>query len=851
MRSYLMLCVLILLGNTMIPLSSMGKTYTFNVKVVDEQNTPLQGVSIYTSDYTFTGQTNESGELLLEDLKENSQIVFSHIAYVEVKLSAKELNASERIVRMKLSRAFLETITVVGRREESMSDLPYQIERISAKEIAFTNPSTTADALSQHAGLFIQKSQLGGGSPIIRGFEANRVLLVVDGVRMNNAIYRSGHLQNAITVDNGVLSQVEVIYGPGSLTYGSDALGGVIHFETRTPQFGRLEERHTAAQIFSRYASANHEKTAHADIELGWERWASLTSVSFSDFGDLRAGNRRPNGFQDFGKNFLYIKRNEGEDQFIENLDPNIQRNTGYNQLDIIQKIRFQPNNSYDFIANFQFSTSSNVARYDRLTELVGEQPKFAEWYYGPQTRALTSLKARLLKSSNWYDRASVIAAYQYIEEDRYQRILNSDWREQSLVDVHVFSLTADFDTRLKATNTHTHDLNYGIELTYNSIFSASELRNLKTNTSDDSVNARYPSSGSNLQSTGTFLNYRWKKRDSSLVFNAGIRYSLTRLFAQFSESDPIDWPDSYIAGLTSINDALTWAIGLNYHTPHGWQFRCLSGTAFRSPNIDDFAKFREKGNTVSIPNIEIQPEMAWTTEMTIGKQLGNDFFGAYLEATAFYTYLGNAIVRQDFQLPNGENFFISNGDSLFVLANVNADQAQIWGLSANTKLHLGNYWQLRSGISWTQGVRAYREKGENGQILLDTLVPQGHIPPLYGRTSLHFAKAKWSVEAVVQYNAAKKVEDYAVTAVDPITGSIDREGASDNIEQSPVDPISGVFQGTYAWTTYNIYGSYQINNSISVNAAIENIADVHYRTFSSGISAPGRNYIVSLRAKF
>ncbi|MCH2083030.1 MAG: TonB-dependent receptor [Saprospiraceae bacterium] len=851
MRSYLMICVLILLGNTMIPLSSMGKTYTFSVKVVDEQNAPLQGVNIYTSDYTFTGQTNESGELLLEDLEENSQIVFSHIAYVEVKLSAKELNASERIVRMKLSRAFLETITVVGRREESISDLPYQLERISAKEIAFTNPPTTADALSQHAGLFVQKSQLGGGSPIIRGFEANRVLLVVDGVRMNNAIYRSGHLQNAITLDNGVLSQIEVIYGPGSLTYGSDALGGVIHFKTKTPPFGQLGEYHTTTHFFSRYASATHEKTAQADIELGWDRWASLTSVSFSDFGDLRAGDRRPNGLQNFGKNFLYIKRNEGEDQVIENLDPNIQRNIGYSQLDILQKVRFQPNNSYDFIANFQFSTSSNVARYDRLTELVGEQPKFAEWYYGPQTRALTSLKARLLKPSNWYDRASVIAAYQYIEEDRYQRNLNSDWREQSLVDVHVFSLTADFDTRLKATNTHTHDLNYGIELTYNSIFSASELRNLKTNTSDDDVNARYPSSGSHLQSNGAFLNYRWKKRDSSLVFNAGMRYSASRLFAQFSESDPIEWPAHYIAGLTSTNDALTWAIGLNYRSAHAWQFRCLSGTAFRSPNIDDFAKFREKGNTVSVPNVSLQPEMAWTTEITIGKQLGNDFLGAYLEFTAFYTYLDHAIVRQEFELPNGDDFFISNGDSLFVLANVNADQAQIWGLSANAKLHLGKHWQWRSGLSWTKGIRTYVDRADNGQMLLDTLVPQGHIPPLYGRTSLRFAKAKWSAEAVIQYNAAKRVEDYAVTAIDPFTGVIDRAGTSDNIEQSPIDPITGAFQGTYAWTTYNIYGSYQINQSFSINAAVENITDIHYRTFSSGISAPGRNYIVSLRAKF
>ncbi|NJN34367.1 MAG: TonB-dependent receptor plug domain-containing protein [Saprospiraceae bacterium] len=69
----------------------------------------------------------------------------------------------------------------------------------------------------------------------MRGFEASRVLLVVDGVRMNNLIYRSGHLQNAITVDQNMLDRVEVLFGTASTVYGSDALGGVVHFFTKKP----------------------------------------------------------------------------------------------------------------------------------------------------------------------------------------------------------------------------------------------------------------------------------------------------------------------------------------------------------------------------------------------------------------------------------------------------------------------------------------------------------------------------------------------------------------------------------------------------------------------------------------
>ena len=106
---------------------------------------------------------------------------------------------------------------------------------IKQKDIKFLSQPTSAELLQSSGQVLVQKSQLGGGSPILRGFEANKVLLVVDGIRMNNAIYRGGHLQNIISIDNSMLEKVEVIYGPGSVVYGSDALGGVIHFHTLTP----------------------------------------------------------------------------------------------------------------------------------------------------------------------------------------------------------------------------------------------------------------------------------------------------------------------------------------------------------------------------------------------------------------------------------------------------------------------------------------------------------------------------------------------------------------------------------------------------------------------------------------
>ena len=105
-----------------------------------------------------------------------------------------------------------------------------KITTLSQKDIAFQNTQNTADLLASSGTVSVQKSQQGGGSPVIRGLEANRILLLVDGIRMNNLIFRAGHLQNVITVDENMLQEAAVLFGPSSTFYGSDAMGGAINF---------------------------------------------------------------------------------------------------------------------------------------------------------------------------------------------------------------------------------------------------------------------------------------------------------------------------------------------------------------------------------------------------------------------------------------------------------------------------------------------------------------------------------------------------------------------------------------------------------------------------------------------
>ena len=125
----------------------------------------------------------------------------------------------------------------VSKWEQQRKDIPQKIVSINAQSIAFGNSQTSADLLQQSGQVFVQKSQLGGGSPMIRGFATNRVLLSVDGVRMNNAIFRGGNVQNVLSIDPFSIKNTEIIFGPGSVIYGSDAIGGVMNFYTKAPRF--------------------------------------------------------------------------------------------------------------------------------------------------------------------------------------------------------------------------------------------------------------------------------------------------------------------------------------------------------------------------------------------------------------------------------------------------------------------------------------------------------------------------------------------------------------------------------------------------------------------------------------
>ncbi len=851
-------------------------SYEYKISVTDERGEPLPGVSVFTDDLKKVAtSTDENGKAMLKDVPSREEINFTFVGYEPLKMPFFEIKQRNGIVKMSPEVREIKEVVVIGRRDDTPDKVPYILTKVDKETIALSESQTTADALEKQGGVFVQKSQMGGGSPILRGFEANRVLLVVDGVRLNNAIYRSGHLQNAITMDNAMLERIEVTMGPGSLIYGSDALGGVVHFRSKDPKLC-LDKTPNAYRMeggaYARFASANSEKSIHADLNYGKRKWASLSSFTFTDYGDLRAGSKRPEGYDQFGRRLYFVRRVGKEDQIIENVtrnadstysdNSNLQIGTAYSQMDFLQKIKFQPSLQTYHIVNFQFSTSSDVPRYDNLSEYTGNNPRnlrFAEWYYGPQKRLLASVKSRFSKPSFLYDKASYIASFQRIDEDRINRRLERSQRTFNLEDVWVGSFTADFDKSLDSAGQH--QVMFGADFNYNRVRSTAGKVKLSDEGLDDKVVSRYPKGGNETTSAAAYATYRWSTRDSILSYYAGLRYTRATLYSKFVQDSIIIWPDFYLdPGVRSKHGDLTWASGITVNARSGIQVRALGSKAFRSPNLDDYSQIRVQNGFITIPNPDLKPEKTYNAELALSKQFGAIRQGKGLAfslgGSAYYTWLKDAIVRRNYPLPDGSNILIMDGDSLETQAKLNAETGFIFGWSAEAGLQIGSRFELTSDLNFTKGRTEFSSFDDNGQAI-DTLVPAAHIPPMFGKTSLTFIHKKGKINFAVHYQSKKPAAEYGVAdAYFDEHGNLvlDRAGTEDNLELSwflTDDEGNRELVGMLAWTTFNLYTSWKIGKRHTVNLAVENITDRHYRTFSSGVSAGGRNFIVSLRSTF
>ena len=679
--------------------------------------------------------------------------------------------------------------------------------------------ANTADILTASGQVFVQKSQAGGGSPVVRGFEASRVLLMVDGVRMNSAIFRAGHLQNIITVDNMILDRVEIIYGPSSTLYGSDALGGVVNLFTKQPQLfkSNITSKKAAwnvdGNLVYRYGNGQNEQRQHIDINIANNKWAYLTSFTNSSFGDLRQGNKRSSTYPDFGKRFFYVARENNIDVVKDNsASVNIQKLSGYNQTDLLQKLMYQPNENTTHILNVQISNSSNINRYDRLTETSKGLPVYSEWYYGPQVRNMIGYKLTKSNLNGYFQKLTTNVNYQHLEESRMSRRFKSNDKEYRFEAVDMVGLNMDLLHQGKSGT-----LNIGVESYYNNVGSTSYSNNIATNVRS-SIATRYSDGPTNMANYALYAQHTQFLK-GNWVLNTGLRLNSVQLNANFKDTALMHFP---FTDANQDNTAITGNIGMAYNGAAGLRVSFGASSGFRAPNVDDLTKvFDTRTGYVVVPNKDLKPEYTYNTELNVSKTTSTYSIGASL----FYTWFKNALVVDKFKWNNASSI-LYQGIMSDVYATQNKAKAIVYGFNVNGSANLTPNTILAATYTYTKG--NYTNQKPIG---LNTALPLDHIPPSYGRIGLKQELKKFSAEIFTVFNGWKRIEDYNLNGED--------------------NEIYATKEGMPAWQIWNINTSYQPTKKLNLSFQIENIADLNYRYFASGISALGRNYVVQARYSF
>lgn len=723
-----------------------------------------------------------------------------------------QANAQTQEQKDSIKNVDLNMVIISGNKfAERKRNVVQKIDVVTTNEIRKMNAQTAADVLLNTGSVFVQKSQQGGGSPVIRGFEASRVQLNIDGIRYNNAIFRSGHLQNIVAVDANSLERMELLYGPASTVHGSDALGGVIILKTRDPKLAKTSRfEHMGSNALLRYSSVNNERTASAGVSFGNNRFASLTQLTFSDFDDLRQGRNGYDSIVNLWKRNFIVERINGKDSMVKNPDPYRQVATGYAQLDFLQKFTIVQSKKVKHGINLQVSNSTNIPRYDRLTESSNGILRNAEWYYGPQFRTLAAYTIDAVKLEGFFGELTGNLSHQFWQESRHSRSFEKTDLNHRTEKVHVAGYT--FALRHKD---GVNELSIGTDGQFNFLQSTAYKEDIVSGALG-TLDTRYPDGNNNMNLVGVFYQHVLKLAEGRVVINDGVRFNYTSLRSTLSDTSiQFRLPFSV---LEQRNRALTGNLGVAFMPVDELRLTANLSSGFRSPNIDDLAKVFESvsGQRLIVPNVNLKPEYTRNAELGIQYNDGVVEIGGY----GFYTHFVNSIVTDRFSY-NGQDSILYGGQMTPVFANQNKAKAFIYGGGINVAYRPVQHFSLFGSVNYTYG-RFDQDS---------MLVPLDHIPPVTGRFGIRYETGVWYTELNCLYNGCKRLIDY-------------NPAGEDNL-------VYATPNGMPAWYTVNFCTGVTVARNLTLQAGVENILDRNYRYFASGMSAPGRNFVLAARFNY
>jgi outer membrane receptor protein involved in Fe transport len=649
-----------------------------------------------------------------------------------------------------------EILVTAMRRTVSIAEVPSGLTLVDGASTR--EKKLVTDALDVEVGVYLQQTTPGQGAAIIRGLKGSSILHLVDGVRLNNAIFRSAPTQYFALVPTSAVERIEILRRTPASLYGSDAVGGVVQLVTRVPRFDSAETGYRG-EVYAAYDSAELGRMLSGTLDAGNNRIATSFSADFVETGDRRTGSG-------------------------DRIGP-----SGYKSRAARWALAGKPDDDRSWLVDVHYLEQPETPRIDELVPGFGQtEPSSSEFFFKPNRRVFVHGKfgrEDWALGLDW----NVDLAWQRIDDDRVARDFEATDRSRESNRSDLYGLVVS-GSRVAENGSWV----VGAEAYLDEVSSQRSEESLV----DGQVTAltpRFPD-GSEIERLAIFGNTE-RYVSARNILSGGLRVSRENV------SLP-ETPVSVAASVT-VTDA-SGDIGWIFNAIDNWQLVANAGFGFRAPNVFDLGTLGDRpGNRFNIPNPALDSERVVQLDAGV-RYSGDRARFEFMIYTLDYDDRITSVLTGD-STPEGRD----------IVQSVNAADSTIRGFEGGAGFDIGNAISVDAVVNYT-----WAEQRVSGL----AAEAGDRIPPLSGRLNVSYdAGGVFRVDAWLRF-----------------AGEQDRLSARD-VRDIRIDP-----NGTSGWGIAGLRGSWYFPADWQFTAGIDNIFDKRYRAHGSGLDAPGRNLMVSLR---
>lgn len=586
-----------------------------------------------------------------------------------------------------------ETVVTASRSSATATTTSADVTVVTSDELYATGERSLPRMLAKAAGVFVQETNLGGGAPILRGLIGNQILIVVDGVRLNDSSTRGGPNQSLNGIDPAIVERVEVVRGPTSVLYGSDALGGVILIWTkhREPTRGAADvDGAFHAAVDGSYQSVTEGYRTSLELSGAGESYGWLAALGYHDWDDLESAS----GTVD---------------------------NTGYDGESYFGSWKSTLGRARTLRATTIISKDHDVPRTDRLNVGFGQtNPSNDEFLFAIQDRQFNVLTYEDANPGLFADAVQVRGSFRFYNEDREIRNFGSSTRRMEHDTVTTLGLGVDFKKAIGAD----HLVTYGFDVDYDEIDSGRTDVNINTGVQTPNVGSFAP--GSRYTSSGIFVQDELLSLQPFDV-TLGMRYG----FYDFAFKDPTTSQRE-----EGDFDSLSGSLAVGRDVADGVKLVGTVAQGFRAPNLSELARDASFAGGTELHNADLDPEQSLYGELALQVQ-AEDWNGAL---AVFANSISDTIGRR---LVNAGGPAI--GDETYIRDN--AGTVELYGVEGSYSRRLGGSaspWTFDTRVEWTYGKQYddFVDPTTGDQPFLD--VPATKVPPLFGTVGVGYEARTW-----------------------------------------------------------------------------------------------------------